>query len=335
MIRVSIAGVTGFTGEELLKILLRHPGVEVKHLLSRTAGVKISDIQPRTRCELLTEKLSAAVINDTDAVFLCLPHTEAASTAVRFYEKGKTVIDLSADFRLKNAGVYRKTYNVVHPSPGLLSKAVYGLCEFNREKIKGARLIANPGCYPTATLSAVLPALREGIASEKGIIIDAKSGVSGAGKKLAEEYLYCNANASTRAYKVACHRHQSEIEEEVLLLSGKKPILTFVPHLIPQYRGMMVTVYMKMKTLLRAETVVGAYRKFYKGEKFVTVLSALRQPATNEVTGTNNVRIGVAVDAAAGMLIVTSVIDNLIKGASGQAVQNMNIAFGIDEETAL
>jgi len=339
VIRGSIAGVTGFTGEELLKILLRHPGVEVKHLLSRTPGIKISDIQPTVRCGLLTEKLSAAVINDTDVVFLCLPHTEAAPTAVKFYEKGKTVIDLSADFRadfrLKNAGVYRKTYDAVHPAPGLLSKAVYGLCEFNREKIKGARLIANPGCYPTATLSAVLPALREGIADEKGIIIDAKSGISGAGKKLAKEYLYYNANASTRAYKVACHRHQSEIEEEILLLSGKKPLLTFVPHLIPQDRGMIVTVYMKMKTLLRVETVVSAYRKFYKREKFVTVLSSGVQPETKDVTGTNNVRIGVAVDAKAGMLIVTSVIDNLVKGASGQAVQNMNIAFGLDEGTAL
>ncbi|MBA3066060.1 N-acetyl-gamma-glutamyl-phosphate reductase [bacterium] len=335
MIRVSIAGVTGFTGEELLKILLRHPQVSVKHLLSRTSGVGISDIHPSVRCDLLTEKVSLSVINDTDAVFLCLPHTEAAPTAVKFYEKGKTVIDLSADFRLKNAGVYRKTYDAVHPSPGLLSKAVYGLCEFNREKIKGARLIANPGCYPTASLTAVLPALKEGIADEKGIIIDAKSGISGAGKKLAKEYLYYNANASTRAYKVACHRHQSEIEEEILLLSGKTPVLTFVPHLIPQDRGMLVTAYMRMKTILSAETVIGVYRKFYKGEKFVKVLSSGVQPETREVTGTNNIRIGIAVDSRAGMLVVTSAIDNLVKGASGQAVQNMNIAFGIDEAAGL
>ncbi|MEA2081412.1 MAG: N-acetyl-gamma-glutamyl-phosphate reductase [Elusimicrobiota bacterium] len=335
MIRVSIAGVTGFTGAELLKILLRHPRIKLAHLLSRTPGVKMSDIQPSVRCGLLTEKLTAAVIKDTDVVFLCLPHTEAAPTAVKFYEKGKTVIDLSADFRLKNAGVYKKTYESVHPAPGMLSKAVYGLCEFNREKIKGARLIANPGCYPTAALSAVLPALTERIADERGIIIDAKSGISGAGKKLAAEYLYYNANASTRAYKVACHRHHSEIEEEILLLSGKKPSLTFVPHLVPQDRGMLITSYMKMKIPLRAEAVVSVYRKFYRGEKFVTVLPAGCQPATKDVTGTNNVRIGVAVDAKAGVLVVTSVIDNLVKGASGQAVQNMNISFGFEEETAL
>ncbi|PIV19354.1 MAG: N-acetyl-gamma-glutamyl-phosphate reductase [Elusimicrobia bacterium CG03_land_8_20_14_0_80_50_18] len=335
MIKVSIAGVTGFTGEELLRILLRHPGVSVKHLLSRSPGVKISDIQKASRSGLVTEKLTAAVIDDSDAVFLCLPHTEAAPTAMRFYEKGKTVIDLSADFRLKNAGVYRKTYEAVHPFPGALSKAVYGLCEFNREKIKGARLIANPGCYPTAALLAILPALLDRLTEEKNIIVDAKSGISGAGKKLAAEYLYCNANASCRAYKVAEHRHQSEMEEEILLLSGKEAGLTFVPHLIPQDRGMLATVYMRMKTPLRAETVVAAYKKFYKDEKFVLVLPPGEQPATKDVTGTNNARIGIAVDRKAGLLIVTSAIDNLVKGASGQAVQNMNIAFGFDEETAL
>ena len=335
MIKVSIAGVTGFTGEELLRILLRHPGVSVKHLLSRSPGVKISDIQKASRSGLVTEKLTAAVIDDSDAVFLCLPHTEAAPAAMRFYEKGKTVIDLSADFRLKNAGVYRKTYEAVHPFPGALSKAVYGLCEFNREKIKGARLIANPGCYPTAALLAILPALLDRLTEEKNIIVDAKSGISGAGKKLAAEYLYCNANASCRAYKVAEHRHQSEMEEEILLLSGKEAGLTFVPHLIPQDRGMLATVYMRMKTPLRAETVVAAYKKFYKDEKFVLVLPPGEQPATKDVTGTNNARIGIAVDRKAGLLIVTSAIDNLVKGASGQAVQNMNIAFGFDEETAL
>ncbi|PIY17546.1 MAG: N-acetyl-gamma-glutamyl-phosphate reductase, partial [Elusimicrobia bacterium CG_4_10_14_3_um_filter_49_12_50_7] len=299
MIKVSIAGVTGFTGEELLRILLRHPGVSVKHLLSRSPGVKISDIQKASRSGLVTEKLTAAVIDDSDAVFLCLPHTEAAPTAMRFYEKGKTVIDLSADFRLKNAGVYRKTYEAVHPFPGALSKAVYGLCEFNREKIKGARLIANPGCYPTAALLAILPALLDRLAEDKNIIVDAKSGISGAGKKLAAEYLYCNANASCRAYKVAEHRHQSEMEEEILLLSGKEAGLTFVPHLIPQDRGMLATVYMRMKTPLRAETVVAAYKKFYKDEKFVLVLPAGEQPATKDVTGTNNARIGIAVDRKA------------------------------------
>ena len=335
MIKVSIAGVTGFTGEELLRILLRHPGVSVKHLLSRSPGVKISDIQKASRSGLVTEKLTAAVIDDSDAVFLCLPHTEAAPAAMRFYEKGKTVIDLSADFRLKNAGVYRKTYEAVHPFPGALSKAVYGLCEFNREKIKGARLIANPGCYPTAALLAILPALLDRLAEDKNIIVDAKSGISGAGKKLAAEYLYYNANASCRAYKVAEHRHQSEMEEEILLLSGKEAGLTFVPHLIPQDRGMLATVYMRMKTPLRAETVVAAYKKFYKDEKFVLVLPPGEQPATKDVTGTNNARIGIAVDRKAGLLIVTSAIDNLVKGASGQAVQNMNIAFGFDEETAL
>jgi len=196
-------------------------------------------------------------------------------------------------------------------------------------------LIAHPGSYPTAALLAMLLALLDRLTEEKNIIVDAKSGISGAGKKLAAEYLYYNANASCRAYKVAEHRHQSEMEEEILLLSGKEAGLTFVPHLIPQDRGMLATVYMRMKTPLRAETVVAAYKKFYKDEKFVLVLPPGEQPATKDVTGTNNARIGIAVDRKAGLLIVTSAIDNLVKGASGQAVQNMNIAFGFDEETAL
>ncbi|PIU18858.1 MAG: N-acetyl-gamma-glutamyl-phosphate reductase [Elusimicrobia bacterium CG08_land_8_20_14_0_20_44_26] len=335
MIRVSIAGVTGFTGEELLKILVRHPEVQIKHLISRQAGQKISDTHPSVLFDGETENLSVNIISDTDVVFLCLPHTESASAAYRFYERGKAVIDLSADFRFRNATNYRNVYGVAHPYPRLLSKAVYGLSEFYREKIKGAKLLANPGCYPTASLFAILPALMSGISSENGIVIDAKSGISGAGKKLAEEYLFSSVYGSTRAYSVGCHRHQPEIEQEILLITGKKPTLSFVPHLLPQERGIMATVYMRMKEIIREEAVLTAYRKFYKNERFVKVLPPGSMPATGDVSGTNNVRIGIAVDRRAGTLIVISVIDNLIKGASGQAVQNMNIMFGFEESTAL
>jgi len=335
MIKISVAGVTGFTGEELLRILLRHPGVKVKHLISRKKGMRISEIHPSVNFNAETETLSPAVISDTDLVFLCLPHTESAKVAFRFIERKIPVVDLSADFRLKNAALYRKIYGPSHPYPSLLSGAVYGIPEFYREKLKDAKIVANPGCYPTATLLAVLPALIKRIAEASNIIVDAKSGISGAGKKLANDYLFSNVYENTRAYSVAQHRHQPEIEQEILLLSGRKPSLTFVPHLIPQKRGIITTVYLRMKVLLKDETIISIYRKFYKKEKFVKVLDKDEQPGTAEVIGTNNVRIGIAVDRSAQVLILTSVIDNLIKGASGQAVQNMNIMLGFDEKTAL
>ena len=335
MIKVSIAGVTGFTGEMLLNILGRHPEVEVRHFISRQPGRRIGDLYPAVNTEALTENLTAKVIEDTDVAFLCLPHTESAKTAFRFLSKNKTVIDLSADFRLKNAALYRKTYGIAHPHPALLSKAVYGLCEFYRDKIRQAKLIANPGCYPTASLIGLLPAVIEGIGDEKYIIIDAKSGVSGAGRKLASEYLFNNVHENTRAYNVGIHRHQPEIEQEIHLISARRPGLTFAPHILPQKTGMLTTIYMRMKTVLKEETIVNLYKKFYRGERFVQVLEAGSQPATAEVRDTNNVRLGIAVDKRSHVLIVTSAIDNLIKGASGQAVQNMNIMLGFDEDTAL
>jgi len=335
MIKASVAGVTGFTGEELLRILLRHPEVTVKHLISRKKGVKIGDVHPSVNFDAETENLSKGIIDDTDVVFLCLPHTESAKIAFKFIEKNIPVIDLSADFRFKNAALYRKAYGAAHPYPSLLSKAVYGLPEFYREKIKNSKIVANPGCYPTAVLLAVIPALSKRLADASGIIVDAKSGLSGAGKKLANEYLFSNVYENTRAYSAARHRHQPEIQQEILMLSGMEPSLTFVPHLIPQKRGIIATVYLRMKVLLKEETIISVYRKFYKKEKFVKVLDKGEQPGTAEVTGTNNARIGIAVDSAAQVLILTAVIDNLIKGASGQAVQNMNLMFGFDEGTAL
>ncbi|MFH1957070.1 MAG: N-acetyl-gamma-glutamyl-phosphate reductase, partial [bacterium] len=228
MIKASVAGVTGFTGEELLRILLRHPEVRVKHLISRKKGVKISEVHPSVNFSAETENLSAGIIDDTDVVFLCLPHTESAKVAFRFIEKKVPVVDLSADFRFKNAALYRKAYGIAHPYPSLLSKAVYGIPEFYREKIKTSKIVANPGCYPTATLLAVLPALIKRLADSAGIIVDAKSGISGAGKKLANDYLFSNVYENTRAYSVARHRHQPEIQQEILMLSGMKPVLTFV-----------------------------------------------------------------------------------------------------------
>ncbi len=335
MIRASIAGVRGFTGEELLKILSRHPFVEIKHLFSREEGVEISSIYPWFKSEISTENVSRGAIEDTDVVFLCLPHTESAATAVKFLSADKKVVDLSADFRLKSAAVFKFSYGVKHKYPAYLSKAVYGLTEFYRDELKKASLVANPGCYPTAVLIATIPAIVKGIASEKGIIVDAKSGVSGAGRKLAKEFLFSNVYENARAYAVARHRHQPEIEQEIFLKTGKRPVLTFVPHLIAQERGIIATIYMKMTARIKEKTVVAIYKKFYEKERFVSVLSAGKQPETAEVLGTNDVRVGVAVDRKAGILILTSVIDNLIKGASGQAVQNMNVMFGFDESTGL
>ncbi|MCD6413121.1 MAG: N-acetyl-gamma-glutamyl-phosphate reductase [Elusimicrobia bacterium] len=335
MVKVSVAGVRGFTGEELLRILSRHPFVEIKHLFSREKGLRVGDIYPWFKSEILTENISAKAIGDTDVVFLCLPHTESAPVAAKFLSAGKRVVDLSADFRLKSAADYKNVYGVRHPCPSYLAKAVYGLTEFRRDELKDAQLVANPGCYPTAVLIAVLPAVIKGLATATDIIADAKSGVSGAGRKLSNELLFSNVYENARAYQVARHRHRSEIEQEIFLVSGRRPVLTFVPHLIPQKRGIIATVYLKTKARVKDDFAAAVYGKFYRGEKFVSVLPAGRQPATAEVIGTNDVRLGVAVDARSNILIVTSVIDNLIKGASGQAVQNMNIMFGFDEAAGL
>ena len=242
---------------------------------------------------------------------------------------------MSADFRLKNANIYRKTYGVPHPAPKLLSKAVYGLTEFYRNQIKTARIIANPGCYPTSVLLGLVPAIKGGFAKKEGIVIDSKSGVSGAGRKLASDYLFSNVYENLRAYSVAKHRHISEIEQELNLLTGEKVNFTFVPHLLPVERGILSTIYIPMKKFVNEDAVFLYYKKFYENERFIKVLERGTQPEIKNVNRTNFAHIGIVVDRNSLTLIVTVAIDNLVKGASGQAVQNMNVIFGFEEGEGL
>ncbi|MCD6422496.1 MAG: N-acetyl-gamma-glutamyl-phosphate reductase [Elusimicrobia bacterium] len=335
MVKVSIMGVSGFTAAELIKIFSRHKSVTLKHFISRTKGVRIKSLHPSLNIDAETENFSKKIIDDTDVVFLCLPHTESAKFAIPFIEKNKVVIDLSADFRLKNANIYRKTYGVPHPAPKLLSKAVYGLTEFYRNQIKTARIIANPGCYPTSVLLGLVPAIKGGFAKKEGIVIDSKSGVSGAGRKLASDWLFSNVYENLRAYSVAKHRHISEIEQELNLLTGEKVNFTFVPHLLPVERGILSTIYIPMKKFVNEDAVFLYYKKFYENERFIKVLERGTQPEIKNVNRTNFAHIGIVVDRNSLTLIVTVAIDNLVKGASGQAVQNMNVIFGFEEGEGL
>jgi len=334
-VKVTIVGVSGFTAAELIKIFSRHKGAVLKHFISRTKGVKISSLHPSLNIDVETENFSKKIVDDTDVVFLCLPHTESAKFAIPFIEKNKVVIDLSADFRLKNANTYRKTYGVPHPAPKLLSKAVYGLPEFYRSQIKNARIIANPGCYPTSVLIGLVPAIKSGFAKKEGIVVDSKSGVSGAGRKLSSDYLFSNIYENFRAYSVAKHRHTSEIQQELNLLTGEKVNFTFVPHLLPAERGILSTIYIPLKKLVNESAVLLHYRKFYENERFVKVLEKGAQPQIKNVNRTNFAHIGIVVDKNSLTLIVTVAIDNLVKGASGQAVQNMNVIFRFDEGEGL
>ena len=333
MNRVSIVGATGYTGGELLRILLRHPGIRVTHATSETfAGKNLSSVHPDLlgRCGLVAEKLNVrAVARDTDAAFLCLPHGRSADTAKRFLDLGVRVIDLSADFRLKSLPGYRKWYGSAHPHPRLVPEAVYGLPEIHRRKIAGARLVANPGCYATASILALLPLAKSGRIKPGSVVIDAKSGVSGAGRKVEARYLFCETNENFLAYAVGRHRHAPEIEQEL----GAQ--VTFVPHLLPVNRGILVTAYADLKSPDSNAGLSELYRDFYRGEAFVKVLSPGAFPELRAVQNSNFCHIGVATAARGRRAVVVGVIDNLGKGASGQAVQNMNILLGMDEKSGL
>ena len=339
MIRVSIIGATGYTGGELLRLLIRHPHVTLSHVTSESyAGKAISDIHKflKGRCALPCEKLSLpAIAKDSDIVFLCLPHGEAARTGAALYEKGLRVIDLSADFRLEDSKTFAQWYGE-HPVPGLLKSAVYGLPETHREEIKEARLVANPGCYATTTILSGLPLAAKGLLGKGPIIVDAKSGISGAGRKLDAMYLYAEANETMQAYALKGHRHHPEILQEWSRASkGKKHEMIFVPHLVPMTRGIFATLYAPLKKKMSAEELRDIYLQFYLREPFVSVLPAMQSPETRSVAYSNMCHIGVAVDASGTRAIIMGSLDNLVKGASGQAVQNMNLMIGIDETTAL
>ena len=338
-IKVSIIGATGYTGAELVRILSRHPEVELVSLTSRSyAGMSLREIYPHLHkySHLVCEEINIQKLMDTsDVIFIALPHGHAMPAALEAARRGKKVVDLGADFRFTDYRVYEKWYKVEHEAKKLLSDAVYGLPEVNREKIKGARLVANPGCYPTSAVLALAPLLKNKLIDTGSIVIDSKSGVSGAGRGLSLGTHFCEVNENFKAYSVAAHRHTPEIEQELSKIAGEEITVTFTPHLLPITRGILSTVYAKPLSAVGKDEVRKLYLDFYKDEFFVRVLADGVFPQTKWVSGTNHCDIGVTVDSRTGRIIIISAIDNLVKGASGQAVQNMNIICGLPEDTAL
>ncbi len=323
MIKVGIVGGTGYTGIELLRILARHPQSELVAITSRKeAGTPVAELSDPAKSALAK----------CDVVFFATPNAVAMGEAKALVEAGARVVDLSADFRIKNPAEWEKWYKVKHAAPGLLAQAVYGLPEVNRAKIKGARLVANPGCYPTAVQLGLLPLAKTSAVDLDHLIADAKSGVSGAGKKVEEHLLFSEASDSFKAYGVSGHRHWPEIRQELDTAAGRSVGLTFVPHLAPMIRGIHATLYARITADSEFQRL---YEDRYRGEPFVDVLPSGSEPDTRSVRATNTCRIAIHRPHGGDMLVVISVIDNLAKGASGQAVQNMNIMFGFKETMGL
>lgn len=340
MIKAAIIGATGYTGITLMDILLKHKDVEIKYVTSKSyAGKKFSEIYPKfqglTDLVCIEEDINK-ISKDVDVIFIALPHGIASGKINNDILKNSKVIDLGADFRLRDKSIYEKWYEVQHKTQELLNEAIYGLCELNRQKIKKAKLIANPGCYTTASILALSPLVKHKLIDIESIIIDAKSGVSGAGRSLNIQNLYCETNENIKAYKVASHRHTVEIEQELTILNDNKKInLTFTPHLIPMNRGILATCYAKSKNKIDVNNLIDLYKKFYANEFFIRIKNSANDVETKFVANSNFVDIGISYDERTRNIIVTSAIDNLIKGASGQAVQNMNIMFNLDESEGL
>jgi N-acetyl-gamma-glutamyl-phosphate reductase len=348
--KVAIVGASGYSGEELVRLLLHHPEVELTAVTSRqNAGQTLAHVfpkfanLPRAKTLRFSEPKAEVLSKQADVVFLALPHGVAAEYAVPLIQAGCIVIDLSADFRVKSAAVYKEFYAHEHTAPDMLGKSVYGLPEVYREQIKKATLIASPGCYPTSVLLPSIPLLKAGLVKPSGIIADSLSGVSGAGRKAELDYLFVECNESVRPYGVPKHRHLSEIEQELSLAANAQVVIQFTPHLIPINRGILTTLYFapekhfsteaEMKAL--GEKISACYASAYGSEPFVRLLEGKALPDTKNVVGTNVIEIAWRLDARTGRLIVMSAEDNLVKGASGQAVQSMNILCGFPETAGL
>jgi len=348
--RVAIIGASGYSGEELVRLLLSHPHVELVAATSRQySGQTLAQVFPKfashSRAKTLrfTEPNAGLLAKQADVVFLALPHGVAAEFAVPLLNAGCIVIDLSADFRLRSAEVYKEFYAHDHPAPDLLDKAVYGLPEIYRDEIKKSVLIASPGCYPTSILLPLIPLLMAELIKPDGIIADSLSGVSGAGRKAEVDYLFCECNESVRPYGLPKHRHLSEIEEQLSFAAETRVTIQFTPHLIPVNRGILTTLYlMPEKSFSDAaemnalnEQIAACYATAYGNEPFVHLLEGKNLPDTKNVAGTNVIEIAWRLDPRTGRLIVMSAEDNLVKGASGQAVQSMNLVCGFPETAGL
>ncbi|MDP2182405.1 MAG: N-acetyl-gamma-glutamyl-phosphate reductase [Actinomycetota bacterium] len=339
MTDVAIIGAPGYAGVELTRLVLGHAGLNLTLVTSQAeAGTRVGDVYPALGA--LTDLAYVApdveqIVSSAQLAFLAVPHTAALGLAPALLAAGLTVVDASADYRLKDAGLYERWYGVAHTSPELLDDAVYGLPEYDRSKLPGAKLIACAGCYPTATLLAAFPALEAGVSLGEHIVVDAKSGVSGAGRTPNAVTHFPTVNEAIQPYKVTAHRHTPEIEQGLSLAAGRDVCITFTPHLVPMTRGLLSTVYLPLAKELTTEDAVALYRERFSGEPFVTVHESGRMPSTAEVRGTNRAHIGLAVDEHTGTLVAVCAIDNLVKGTSGQAIQCANLALGYEETAGL
>lgn len=338
MIKAAVLGATGYAGIELVRLLTSHPEVSLELLGSKSfSGQKINEIYKNLShvLEKECEEIDFDKVAECDIAFTALPHGASKDVIPEIIKRGTKVIDLSGDFRYDDIKVYEKWYGQEHSSPELLEEAVYGLCELYRDKVKNARLVGNPGCYTTCSILGAYPMLAKGLGKPENIIVDAKSGVTGAGRGLGLPYHFCECTENAKAYKVATHRHASEIEQELSKAAGEEVIISFTPQLIPVKRGILSTIYINLNDNYSAEELVAAYKDFYKDEYFVRIREVGDLPETKHVVGSNFIDIGIVKDPRLNRAVVISTIDNLVKGAAGQAVQNMNIMFGLDEKTGL
>ena len=339
MVRVAIVGASGYAGAELTRLLASHPAMRTSVLTSASeAGRQVGDVYPALAPHVDAVYVapdSPALARSCDVAFLAVPHTAALGIAPELRAAGVTVIDLSADFRLNSADVYERWYGAAHTAPGLAAEAVYGLPEMDRSALPGAGLVACAGCYPTAALLAAMPALQAGVTERDLVIVDAKSGVSGAGRTPGPGTHFPAVAESLAPYNVTVHRHTPEMAQGLSRISGEATRVVFAPHLVPMSRGLLATVYLRLSAPLSSADAVTLYRERYGGEPFVTVHDEGRMPSTLEVRGSNRAHLGIAVDEEAGMLVAACAIDNLVKGAAGQAVQCANIALGIEETAGL
>lgn len=339
MIKVGIIGATGYAGQELVRLLLQHKEAEIVWYGSRSyVDQKFSSVFGNV-FQIVEDLCKADDLHElakqADVIFTATPQGYLAGVLDDEILANVKVIDLSADYRIKNVATYEKWYGIEHKSPQYIEEAVYGLCEINREQVKGARLIANPGCYPTCSTLSIYPLAKAGLIDMSTLIIDAKSGTSGAGRGAKVANLYCEVNENIKAYGVASHRHTPEIEEQLSYASGEEVMINFTPHLIPMNRGILITAYAKYKEGTTKEQIRKAYEETYKEEYFVRVLDDGVCPETKWVEGSNFVDVNVKVDERTGRVIMMGAMDNITKGAAGQAVQNMNIMFGLEEAEGL
>lgn len=344
MIKAGIIGATGYAGNELVRLLMGHKEVEIKWYGSRSyIDKKYAEVYQnmfQIVDDVCMDDNMEELANQVDVIFTATPQGFLAGVLTEEILSKTKIVDLSADYRIKDVSVYEEWYKIEHKSPQFIEEAVYGLCEVNREKVKGARLVANPGCYTTCSILTAYPLVKEGLIDPNTLVIDAKSGTSGAGRGAKLPNLFCEVNENMKAYGVASHRHTPEIEEQLGYAAGKEVVINFTPHLVPMNRGILATEYATLVkkadgSLPTYEEVKAVYDKYYANEKFVRVLDKDQCPETKWVEGSNYVDIGFKIDERTGRIIMMGALDNLVKGAAGQAVQNMNLLFGFDETEGL